>query len=281
MTQSPIRSYLYVPGNNPRMLEKALHTEADALILDLEDAIAPGRKDEARTQVAAALQSHSDSEKPLFVRINAYSTGLAQRDIEAVATPALAGLRVPKAESPDEIRQIAQLLEQLGSTATIQCIIESALGIERAFALASAHPTVTRLGLGEADLAADLGVSDDAGFAYARSRVVVAARAARLSPPVQSVYTHIYDLEELKRTTQLGKHMGFFGRTALHPSQIAIINDVFTPTEAEIAAAQSLIDRLNHAVKLGAGAFALEDGRFVDLAVVESARRVLALAHYR
>ncbi len=274
----PLRSYLYVPGSNPDMIEKALHSQADALVLDLEDAVAPARKADARRHVAQALLQ-SQTSKPLFVRVNALGSGLTHVDIEAVALPQLAGVRLPKVESPDDVCQIAELLEQAGCQAGIQCLIESALGVEQAFAIAHAHPRVTGIALGEADLAADLGISDDAGFAYARSRLLVAARAAHLPAPVQSVYTNVHNLEELKRTTEAGKRMGFVGRSAIHPTQLAIINAAFTPTQAEVNAAQHLLNRFNNAVETGTGAFVLEDGSFIDLAVVESASRTLALAH--
>lgn len=270
-----LRSYLYVPGHNAHMIEKALTTEADALILDLEDAVAPNRKEQARAQVAEVLQS--GHEKPIFVRINALSSGLADLDIAAVASPWLAGLRLPKTETPEEVRYVAAQLERLQCQTGIHCLIESALGVEQAFAIAQAHPRVVGLGLGEADLRADLGVSDEAGLSYARSRIVVAARAARLPAPIQSVYTTIHDAEGLRQSTEQGKRLGFFGRAAIHPQQVPVINTVFTPTETEIAAAQELVAKLEQASALGTGAFALEDGRFVDLAVVESARRTLQL----
>ncbi|HVA92291.1 MAG TPA: aldolase/citrate lyase family protein, partial [Chloroflexota bacterium] len=156
------------------------------------------------------------------------------------------------------------------------CLIESAIGVERAFDIARAHPRVTGLGLGEADLTADLGLTEDGGLLYARSRVVVAARAAGLPAPVQSVYPHIRDTEGLRVTTLEGKRLGFFGRSVIHPSQVGVVNAVYTPSEEEIARARSLVEQLERAEQLGTGAFALEDGRFVDRAIVEAARRVLA-----
>lgn len=278
MKQPVIRSYLYVPGSNQHMLEKAMSTDADALILDLEDAVAPNRKVEARHNVAQMLQTQPT--RPLFVRINAINSGLAMDDIAAVAGPWLTGLRLPKTEKPEEVRLVAEQLDRLGCQAGIQCVIESAIGVERAYEIASAHSRITTLGVGEADLAADLGISIEDGFAYIRSRIVVAARAAGLAPPVQSVYTNIRDLEGLRLSTERGKRMGFLGRSAIHPAQVAVINEVFTPTEKEIADARDLLERLDQASSTGTGAFALTDGRFVDLAIVEFARRVLALAQH-
>ena len=272
----PIRSYLYVPGSDPRRIEKALASEADAVILDLEDAVAPNRKEEARTTVAEVLRS--EHEKPVFVRINAPDSVLAEEDVEAVAGPRLAGLRLPKTESAESVRRVAQWLDKLGCEAGLQCLIESALGLEFAFEIAGAHEKVVGMSLGEADLAADLGVRGDAGLLYARSRLVAATRAAGLPGPVQSVYTNVRDAEGLRRSTMEGKNMGFVGRSAIHPAQIEVINEVFTPTEEEVAEAKDLLARLEESTGTGTGAFALEDGRFVDEAVVGSARLTLALA---
>jgi citrate lyase subunit beta / citryl-CoA lyase len=272
----PVRSYLYVPGNDARRIEKAFASEADAVILDLEDAIAPSRKEEARKTVADMLRSKQ--EKPVFVRINAPGSALAEEDIEAVVGVSLSGLRLPKAESPEAVRRVAERLENLGCEAGIQCLIESALGLELAFEIARAHEKVVGMSLGEADLAADLGVRGDAGLLYARSRVVAATRGAGLPSPVQSVYTNVRDKDGLRRSTEEGKNMGFVGRSAIHPAQIEVINEVFTPTEEEVAEAKELLSRLEESADTGTGAFALEDGRFVDEAVVGSARLTLALA---
>lgn len=268
-----IRSYLYVPGDDARRIEKALATGADAVVIDLEDSVAPNRKEEARSNAATVLESVPA--RPVFVRINAPGSELAARDIAAVAALQLSGLRLPKVESLESVRLVAETLEALRSEASIQCLIESALGLELALEIARSHERVAGISLGEADLAADLGVRDEAGLLYARSRIVSASRAAGLPGPVQSVYTNVKDLDGLRRSTEEGKNMGFVGRSAIHPSQVPIINEVFTPTEEEVAEAQELLERLEGEAESGTGAFVLEDGRFVDRAVVESARRTL------
>jgi citrate lyase subunit beta / citryl-CoA lyase len=268
-----IRSYLYVPGDDPRRIEKALATGADAVVIDLEDSVAPNRKEEARSNAATVLESVPA--RPVFVRINAPGSEFAARDIAAVAALQLSGLRLPKVESLESVRLVAETLEALRSEAGIQCLIESALGLELALEIARSHERVAGISLGEADLAADLGVRDEAGLLYARSRIVSASRAAGLPGPVQSVYTNVKDLDGLRRSTEEGKNMGFVGRSAIHPSQVPIINEVFTPTEEEVAEAQELLERLEGEAESGTGAFVLEDGRFVDRAVVESARRTL------
>jgi citrate lyase subunit beta/citryl-CoA lyase len=273
----PVRSYLYVPGDDESKIVKALAGEADAVVLDLEDAVAPNHKEEARATVARVLESEPG--KPVFVRVNAVGTDLAAADIDAVSAGYLAGLRLPKVESAEGVRLVAEMLEELRSGATIQCLIESALGLERAFEIATSHERVCSMGLGEADLAADLDVADEAGLLYARSRVVVASRAAGLNHPVASVYTKVRDLEGLRRSTETAKRVGFFGRSTIHPSQVPVVNEVFTPQEHEIAEAQELLDRLEDETAAGTGAFVLDDGRFVDRAVVESAHLTLSLAN--
>jgi citrate lyase subunit beta/citryl-CoA lyase len=273
-TPSP-RSYLYVPGSDSRMMEKALATDADSVVLDLEDAVAFNRKEQARELVLSVLRGGSS--KQIVVRVNAVRSGLLEADLALIVGPWLTAIRLPKVESPEEVRHVADLLAAAGSAATIQCLLESALGVERAFDIARAHERVVSLGLGEVDLMADLGVLDDAGLAYARSRLVVAVRAAGLPGPTQNVYTNIRDLEGLRRSTEEGKRMGFVGRSVIHPSHIAVVNQIFTPTEDEIRRARDLIDRLGAAAASGTGAFALADGSFVDKAVVEAAHRVLAI----
>jgi citrate lyase subunit beta/citryl-CoA lyase len=272
----PVRSYLYVPGSEPRKIEKALAGDADAVVLDLEDAVAPSHKKQARETVAEILESASA--KPVFVRINRLDSGLGDADIEAVCHARLAGLRLPKTESAESVRYVAKRLEALECEAGIQCLIESALGLELSFEIARAHTKVVGVSLGEMDLRADLGVQADAGLLYARSRIVAAARAAKLSAPVQSVYADTRDLESLRRSSKEGKSLGFVGRSAIHPKQVPIINEVFTPTEEEIAAAAELLYRMEEATEAGKGAFLLKDGRFVDEAIARSARLTLALA---
>lgn len=277
MREPPIRSYLYVPASEERLIHKALASEADAIVLDLEDAVAPKRKQPARENVARTLEQEHG--KPVFVRINALGSELVELDLEAALSQTLYGLRIPKAESPSEVRELGSRLDLSEHGTKLQLLIESALGVECAFELAKSSERVVGIGLGEADLKADLGIRYDAGLAYARSRVVIASRAAGLVPPVQTVYTNIRNLDGLRESTEAGKRLGFVGRSAIHPAQATVINEVFTPTGEEVAEAEALLSALEDAEDIGTGAFALEDGSFVDLAVAESARLTLDLAH--
>ncbi|MGB3635347.1 MAG: CoA ester lyase, partial [Rubrobacteraceae bacterium] len=266
LPEMPIRSYLYVPGNDRHRIEKALATDTDAIILDLEDAVAPNRKQEAREVVSEVLRA--GPAKPIFVRVNAPGSEFIEQDIKMIAGPNLAGIRLPKTESAEDVESVALVLEGFGCAIKIQCLVESAIGLELAFEIARAHESITGMSLGEADLAADLGVQKSTHLTYARSKIVTASRAAGLPHPVQSVYTDVRDTEELRRSTEEGKSMGFIGRSAIHPAQIPIINEVFTPTDKEAEEAKELLERLDNESASGTGAFLLEDGRFVDRAVV-------------
>jgi citrate lyase subunit beta/citryl-CoA lyase len=159
----------------------------------------------------------------------------------------------------------------------LYALLETALGIERAYAIASAHPALRGIALGEADLRADLGVRADAGLDWPRSRVIVAARAAGLAPPPQSVHPDIRDLDGLAASCAHGRALGFLGRSAIHPRQLPVIERAYLPTPAEIEHAETVVK----AAAAQPGAQALPDGRFIDAAVVTTARRTLSLAHRR
>lgn len=271
--ESLFRSYLYVPGIDERRIGKALESDADAVVIDLEDAVAPERKADARRLAAEVVAA--PLAKPVFVRINSLGSGLAADDLAAVSGPGLSGVRVPKVESAQQVRQVTRWLSGR-SPVMIVALIESALGVERAADIAAADGVVA-LAMGEADLRADLGVTVDDGLLYARSRCVTAARAAgRLA--VQSVFVDLRDVDGLAASTQWGRQMGFTGRSAIHPAQVAVINDVLTPTEDEQRRAQEVMEAYEQGRSDGSGAAVTPDGHFVDEAVVRAARTVLRLA---
>lgn len=279
-------TWLYVPGDRPRTVEKALLSGADVVIVDLEDAVAPDRKEYARTATAELLsQPHP---VPVQVRVNALDRPHAQADIRAVAgLPGLDSLRLPKVCGAADVLRVAGLCarprEAEGSGLAahgpppLYALLESALGLEHAFTIASAHPALHGLALGETDLRADLGLRDDAGLDWARGRIVVAARAAGLAPPAQSVHPDIQDLEGLTASCARGRALGFLGRAAIHPRQLPVIERAYLPGPHEIADAEEVVK----AAAEDSGALALPGGRFVDAAVVEAARRTLALADRR
>jgi citrate lyase subunit beta / citryl-CoA lyase len=271
-----LRSALYVPGDRLERFETAIGSEADAVIIDLEDAVAPGQKPHARAAAAKLLRCLSPA-KPVFVRVNGLASGLLEADIEALARSRIVGVRVPKVEGAHGVDAVRRLLDAAGLSVAVYCLIESARAVEFAYEIASSAG-VAGIALGEADLRASLRVTADEALDYARARCVNAARAAGLPSPMLAVYGSTHDDEGLRRSTQRGKALGFFGRTAIHPRQLATINDVFTPTDEEVAAAREAVAGLDEALAGDSGARALPDGRFVDRAVVEHAREVLALA---
>lgn len=265
-------TWLYVPADRPDRVARAMASAADVMILDLEDAVAAARKEAAREHAARLLAARPD--RPVQVRVNDVRTPHGRADLAALAAllPETGGLRLPKTETPGQVREAA---DRAPGTA-LHLLLESAAGVERAYELATAHPAVASVGLGEADLKADLGVTGDAGLAWARSRVVVAARAAGLPPPVQSVHPDVRDRDGLAASCRLGRSLGFRGRTAIHPAQLPVIADAYRPSREEVAAARRVVAALEEAAAAGSGAVALADGRFVDLAVVRQAERVLA-----
>lgn len=276
-TAAGARSYLYVPAGRPERLEKARGRGADALIVDLEDGVAVPDKDRARTDAAAWLSRQVPGTAQLWCRINAET--LAD-DIHAVALPALLGVVVPKAE-PESLAVVDSLLthaEQkiglpLGDLRVLP-LIESARGLLLALDVARS-PRVVRLGLGEADLAAELGMRpgpDRAEMAPLRLQVVVASAAAGIGRPVAPTSTDFRDLDAFRISGQALLRLGFRGRTAIHPAQLPVIHEVFTPSEDEILAAEELLARF---AAVGGGVITDAAGKMVDLAVVRSAREVL------
>ncbi|MEF9882369.1 HpcH/HpaI aldolase/citrate lyase family protein [Streptomyces sp. P9-A4] len=258
-------TWLYAPGDRPAVVAKALLAGADVVIVDLEDAVAPHRRAYALDATADLL---ADSHPvPVHVRVH------TPHDIPTLAPlPGLHALRVPKVTHATDIHRIARLAPGL----PLYPLLENALAVEHAYAIATAHPAVRGIALGEADLRADLGIREDSGLDWPRGRVVVAARAAALPPPAQSVHPDIGDLDALATGCARGRALGFFGRAAIHPRQLPVIERAYLPTPAEIDAAREVV-----AAGTGQGALALPDGRFVDAAVVAGAHRVLALAARR
>ncbi|MFF9812812.1 HpcH/HpaI aldolase/citrate lyase family protein [Streptomyces sp. NPDC014006] len=270
-------TWLYAPGDRPRVVVKALGCGADVVVVDLEDAVAPDRKEYARAATAELLAERQPV--PVHVRINALDGPLAAADLRALSPlPGVAGLRLPKVGGPQQIVRVAErAVAADGGALPLYALLESALGVEHAHAIATAHRAVRGIALGEADLRADLGVRADAGLDWPRSRVVVAARAAGLPPPAQSVHPDIRDLDGLATSCAHGRALGFLGRAAIHPRQLPVIERAYLPTPAEIEDAEAVIK----AAAAHPGAHALPDGRFIDAAAVTAAHRTLDLARRR
>lgn len=269
----PALTLLYVPADRPDRVARALGSAADVVLVDLEDAVAPARKDEARANLAHLL-ADLPATRRVQVRLNHPGTRWHDEDLAALANlPVTIGARLPKIESPEQVRAHAVALPGRA----LHPLIESALGVERALDIAVASPQVASIGIGEADLRSDLR-ADDTGLVWARGRVVVAARAARLPPPAMSAYLNVRDLDGLAASCRAGRALGFLGRSAIHPGQLDTIRTAFLPTTEEVERARKVVDSLSSATTAGVGAFVLADGTFLDVAMLEQARTILALA---
>jgi citrate lyase subunit beta / citryl-CoA lyase len=259
------RSYLFVPGNRPDRFEKARQSGVDAVILDLEDAVQSTEKDLAREAVASWLSPT----RPVYIRINGVSSLWFERDLEVVSLPGVLGVMLPKAEHPE---QIAEVAAHLTGEAHLLPLLETALGIWNACALAQA-PRVERLAFGAIDFQLDTGISGDREeLLYARSLLVLASRVAGILPPVDGVTLAFDDLTRLRDDVAHARRLGFGGKLCIHPKQVETINRGFAPTEAEQTWARRV---LSAAQATGAGAFRL-DGELIDRPVIERARSILA-----
>ncbi|HEX4884659.1 MAG TPA: CoA ester lyase [Casimicrobiaceae bacterium] len=258
-----LRSCLFVPGHRPDRFAKALDAGADAVIVDLEDAVAPQDKDAARDAVLASLPAG----RHVYVRVNAAGSPWFERDLDVCAVPSVRGIVLPKAERSEDVERIAGLRAGLA----VLPLVETAAGLDNVDALVRARG-VRCLLLGTLDLAFDLRVrDDDAGLLYARSRLVVASRVAERMPPVDGVCTSLDDADALRRHAQRARDLGFGGVLCIHPRQVAVVNAVFSPSADEVAWSRKVVAAAEAA---GGGAVSV-DGRMVDRPVVERARAVL------
>lgn len=273
------RSWLYVPGDQPAMLGTAFTRGADAVIVDLEDAVAPGNKDAARISVARWLSElDPDRSPPVWVRVN--PGALRERDLRAVAAmPALCGVCTAKTDTAEELTAVDQLLTEMGSRALISPLLESAASLLNAQRIATTA-RVHSLQIGEVDLTAELGVTPglaETELLAIRSHVVVCSAAAGINPPPGPASTNFRDLDRFRQSTMALRRLGFRGRVCIHPAQVAVANEVYTPTAQEIRTATQLLARFD---VVGAGVTVDDDGQMVDEAVLRHARRVLEAAPF-
>lgn len=269
---------LYVPADRLDRIAKALAGTADVVIVDLEDAVHPGAKDAARvgltSQLAELLATAGRTgDGAVQVRVNPQGTRWHDDDLQAVATlPAGVGVRVPKVEDPATVATVRELLP----SHAVHALIETPLGVERALEIAGSG--ITSLGLGEADLVSALCVENAEMLSWQRSRVLNAAAAAGLAPPWMSVYPKFRDLKGLRTSCEAGRRAGFLGRSAVHPAQLPAIRDAFRPDPEHVARAARILGAMRSAEDAGAGVWVLEDGSFVDAAMVGWARRIQSIA---
>lgn len=289
----PMRSLMFVPGHRARMVERALGlgefapSGLDVAILDLEDGVPASSKDEARRLIADVLARSLDRRGgPLrYVRIRRAVTDEGAADLDAIIRPGLDGIMAPKVPRPDEVEWLSEELDRRerdakiarGTVRVIPCI-ESAAALLEAPRIAKAADRVVGLALGSEDFAADLGLptkreGEAAELLYARSAIVVAAASAgRLS--FDGVWPDIEDPAAFRADALRGRRLGFSGKTLIHPNQIAVVNEIFSPSAAEIDEARRAVRAFEEALARGEGAVAL-DGQMLDPPVVDRARRVL------
>jgi citrate lyase beta subunit len=280
----PRRTLLYVPASDWHKMEKAAGLAADCVCLDLEDGVAPNKKEEARQLSARALRELKFGPSERLARINAVGSDLELGDLEAVLPAMPDGIVLPKAADAGHVRQISERIaafekEQGLRTFSIRLIaqIESAKGLVNIKDIAGADARLDALIFGSEDFAQDVGATrtpEGEEILYARSKVVAHAAAFGLQA-IDMLWVDFKDKAGLQRAAAQGARLGYSGMQVIHPDQIAPVQAAFTPSAAEIAAAQRIVDAYVHNLKEGRGAFAL-DGKMVDLPIVKAAQRVLA-----
>ena len=281
------RTMLYLPGNNPNMLTRGYLFGSDGVVLDLEDAVAMVEKDTARILVSKYLKQGEFGSCYVSVRINGVDTEYWKDDLAAIVpNKRLDGIRVPKVEDAGTVKIIDEELSRLEEKnglpvgkLTLHCLLETAHGIWNAYEISKASPRIEAILPGGEDLRADLKTNrsdDSTELEWARRMLVFAARAAGVEP-LDTVFPRITDDEGLRKETEFIKQLGFSGKSIIHPNQIKIIHDIFTPTEAEIAKAQKIIAAAKEAAERGQGAVTV-DGKMVDIPVVKRAEYTLVRA---
>lgn len=278
-----LRSCLFAPGSDERKMSKAVRSGADAVVLDLEDSVDPKDKVRARETVARLIGAVAgNSACEIHVRVNRRDGGYDPSDISRVVVPGLAALRLPKCESASEVTTVAAMLNGLEAergippgTTRLYPTIESAVGVIAAADIARAGPRVAALVFGPADFAASIGVSAPPFEAtlVARSTLVLVSAAAGVGPPIDGAFLELADVDGLRDHSRRVRALGFMGKSAIHPRQIPILHDVFTPSPDEVERARRVI-----AVAEEGQAIGVVDGGFVDRPVVSQARAVLEMA---
>jgi citrate lyase subunit beta / citryl-CoA lyase len=279
-----MRSKLFVPASRPELFAKALAGPADALSFDLEDAVDESRKDSARRELARFLQSlPPNTGKTIIVRVNGLGTRHFEADLEAIVGPGLDIVNLPKPESPDEVRECAQALARVERMRGLQPVsimpnIESPKALRMAAEIATASPRVVGLQAGWGDLIEPLDIEryNPSTIAALQLQIRIAAGEAGVWA-FDGAWANIKDTDGLRREAEGARRLGYLGKSAIHPSQVAAINDVFRPTDEEIAHALKVVQAAREAAEQGVGAYTV-DGRMVDAPFVRRAKSILALA---
>ena len=259
-----IRSFLFAPGSSESIIKKALNSSADAVIIDLEDATALNEKDRAR-EIALKI-SLIDRDKPLYIRINGANSPFFEKDLELLESAKLDGVVLPKCEDSDDIIKLTQAIKE---NIDVIPLIESAKGIINLVNMGRASKKISRFAFGAIDYTLDINAQyTKSGFEllYPRSYLVIISRILNLLPPVDTVFPYLNDETGLINETKHIKELGMFGKLAIHPKQVDIINDIFTPTKSEIDEANSIVKAFLEAEKGGIASIRVNN-KFVDYPV--------------
>ena len=276
---------MFVPGNNPGMMQDAFIYGPDSIMLDLEDSVTMAEKDAARLLVHNALKTIDYGNTEMVVRINPLNTAYGKKDVEAVVKAGVHVIRMPKTETAEEVREVEREIERvekeigcLGRT-KIMAAIESTLGIVNAYEIAVASERMMGIALGAEDYCANLKTQrspEGTELLFARQQIVVAARAAGIDA-LDTVYSNLNGRATVLEEVELIKQLGFDGKSIINPRQIEIVNEVFAPTEKAIEKAKTIIAAIKEAEKRGSGVIAV-NGKMVDRPVVIRAQRTIDLA---
>jgi len=284
-----IRTALFVPGNRPDRIEKAFNTEADIVIIDLEDAVPLSEKEISRSKVREKVAQFSD--RMILIRINGLGSPFIKDDLEEAVVQGVNGIILPKVEKPDDIHEINSLLCAVEKNKAIPDgsirlfpLIESAAAVQHVYEILSIKTKPERIytaAFGAADYTLDMGIemtTQGTELFYARSRISVACRAAGIARPIDTPFMiDLNDIEGLISDARRAKELGFQGKQVIHPKQIEPCNRIFSPTPEEIARAEKIIQVFEEAEAAGTASIQVE-GKFIDYAVVKKSRDILALA---
>ena len=271
-----LRSALYMPGINQKAMDKALNLDCDAVVLDLEDAVEVSKKEDSRQLVIRQIENNDYGPRVVVVRVNDLGTKWGEQDVAAVANLPIQAILVPKVSEIRDISRMVDLLNRLGSELPIWIMVETPLAIININELAR-QPRVTALVMGTSDLVVDLcaeHLEERQNISYALQRSIIAARAFG-KKILDGVHLDFRDLDSLRNVCRLGKSMGFDGKTLIHPDQIPVANDAFSPSEAELDKAKRVIDAWRLAQTRGSGVVEV-DGTLVEALHVEEAKRLIS-----
>jgi len=277
----PRRSALYMPGANARALEKGRSLDADMLILDLEDSVAPEAKADARAQITAALDEGGYGRREILVRSNAEDTAYFDDDLAAIAKMKCHAVLLPKVESAETVQRAVRALDEAGAPRdmAVWCMMETPLGIFKVGEIAFASPRMKGFVMGTSDLAKDLRarhVPDRLPFLYALESCILAARAAGIAI-LDGVHLDLNDDAGFRASCEQGRDLGMDGKTLIHPKTIDAANEVFSPADEDIAWGRKIMDAHAEALAAGKGVVVV-DGKLVENLHVEEAKRLVALA---